>query len=251
LNTISRTAAERLALAHYGEIARIGKVLASPVRLRLLDLLRQGAWSVEALAQSAGVSVANTSQHLQHMRSARLVAAGRHGQFVEYRLADESVSLVFGALRDLAEALLPGMDRLRRELRLLSPEEREDLLSHIRRHDVTLLDVRPAHEYRAGHLPGARSIPLAELASRVGEIPRDREVVAYCRGPYCPMASEAVAILAAAGFRAHHLDLGVPELRRRRFRVVTGDGAPADRRRASRLGPGTSNITLGDARRTR
>ena len=247
----TRTFTESLALTHYGELARIGKVLASPVRLQLLDLLRQGPLNVEALAEAAGVSVANASQHLQQMRSARLVATERRGQQVEYRLADESVSFLFGALRELAEALLPELDRLRRELHALSPEEREELLSRIRRGEVTLLDVRPAHEYRAGHLPGARSIPLAELSSRLDELPRDREVVAYCRGPYCPLASEAVAVLAAAGYRARHLDLGVPELRRR-FRVITGDGAPGQGRRASGVAARTPNpSTVRAARRPR
>ncbi len=214
---------ESSARAHYGELARIGKVLASPVRLHLVDLLRQGPRSVEALAEAAGASVANTSQHLQLLRSAKLVAAERRGQRIEYRLADEDVSRVFDALRRLAEALLPEMDRLRRELRVLDPAERERLLTRVRRGAVTLLDVRPADEYRAGHLPGAHSIPLGVLRTRLFEIPRDREVVAYCRGPYCPLAVEAVAILEAAGYQARHLDLGVPELRARRFRIVSGD----------------------------
>jgi rhodanese-related sulfurtransferase/predicted transcriptional regulator len=219
-----------LALAHYGELARIGKAFASPVRLQLLDLLRQGARNVEDLAEAAGLSVANSSQHLQQMRAARLVQAERQGKHVAYRLADEGVSLVFGALRRLAEALLPEMDRLRRELGVLAEEEREELLGLIRSGQVTLLDVRPEEEYRAGHLPGARSIPLAQLPARLSEIPRGREVVAYCRGPYCPMASDAVAVLSAAGFRARHLDLGVPDLRRRRIRLETGP-APAPRAR--------------------
>ncbi len=165
------------------------------------------------------------------MRSARIVAAERQGQRVQYRLAGEGVSLVFGALRNLAESLLPEMDRLRGELGVLAPEEREELLSRIRRGEVTLLDVRPVAEYQAGHLPGARSIPLQELRARLSEVPRDREVVAYCRGPYCPMATDAVTVLAAAGYRARHLDLGVPDLRARRIRLVAGGGAPARSRR--------------------
>ena len=231
MTKVARTPSQQLALAHYGEIARIGKALASPVRLQLLDLLRQGSRSVEALAQAAGVTVANSSQHLQQMRSARIVAAERQGQRVQYRLAGEGVSLVFGALRNLAESLLPEMDRLRGELGVLAPEEREELLSRIRRGEVTLLDVRPVAEYQAGHLPGARSIPLEELRARLSEVPRDREVVAYCRGPYCPMATDAVTVLAAAGYRARHLDLGVPDLRARRIRLVAGGGAPARSRR--------------------
>jgi rhodanese-related sulfurtransferase/DNA-binding transcriptional ArsR family regulator len=217
------------ALAHYGELARLGKALASPVRLRIIDLLRQGPRRVEDLAAATGESVANSSRHLQQMRAARLVHADREGRHVRYRLAGERVSEAFGMLRGLAEALLPELDRLRRELGVLDPAEREPLLERIRRGEVTLLDVRPADEYRAGHLPGARSIPLEELPSRLGEIPRGREVVAYCRGPYCPMAAEAVDVLAAAGFRARHLDLGVPELRARGFEVATGPAGPPKR----------------------
>jgi rhodanese-related sulfurtransferase len=226
-----------LALSHYAELARIGKVLGSPVRLQIVDLLRQGARSVEALAGAAGLSVANASQHLQQMRRARVVDAARRGQFVEYRLADEGVSRAFAALRDLAEALLPEMDRLRSELSVLDPDEREELLAAIRRDEVTLVDVRPAAEFRAGHLPGAHSVPLDELRGRLRELPRDREIVAYCRGPYCTLAATAVRILCQAGFRARHLDLGIPDLRARRFRISTGDPqsrrtGPAARRRS-------------------
>jgi len=207
-----------LARSHYGELARIGKALGSPTRLQLLDLLRQGARTVESLAYAAGVSVANSSQHLQQMRSARLVSAERKGKHVEYRLSDESVSAAFATLRDLAELLLPEMLLLQRELGVLEPAERERILAQVRAGAVTLLDVRPLEEFQAGHLPGARSVPLGELAGRLTELPRDREVVAYCRGPYCSMATEAAALLRAAGFRARHLDLGVPDLSRRRVR---------------------------------
>ena len=232
LNTAAATA-RRAALAHYDELARIGKVLSSPVRLRLLDLLRQGARNVESLAEAAGVSVANASQHLQQMRAARLVEPEKRGQRVEYRLAAESVSQVFAALRDLAEAILPEMDRLRHDLAALGAEEREALLARLR--EVTLLDVRPVEEYRAGHLPGARSIPLSQLRTRLAEIPRGREVVAYCRGPYCSLASEAVAMLRAAGYRANHLDLGAPDLRARGVRLavaVETGGRPGSGRRS-------------------
>jgi rhodanese-related sulfurtransferase/DNA-binding transcriptional ArsR family regulator len=222
----SSAIARRAALAHYDELARIGKVLASPVRLRLLDLLRQGSRNVESLAEAAGVSVANSSQHLQQMRAARLVEADKQGQHVEYRLASEGVSHVFGALRDLAEAVLPEMDRLRRDLGALADGERQALLARIRSGEVTLLDVRPAEEYRAGHLPGARSIPLPELRARLGEIPRGREVVAYCRGPYCDMASEAAAVLRTAGYHASHLDLGAPDLRARGVRLSAVPAVP-------------------------
>ncbi len=234
LGTQPRDARREAALAHYGEMARLGKALASPVRLRILDLLRQGPRRVEDLAAAAGETVANSSRHLQQMRGARLVHAEREGRHVRYRLAGEGVSHVFGVLRGLAEALLPELDRLRRELDVLEPDPRDTLLARILRDEVTLLDVRPAEEYRAGHLPGARSIPLDELPSRLAELPRDREVVAYCRGPYCPMATEAVDVLTAAGFRARHLDLGVPDLRARGFAVATGDGAPSAARTTRR-----------------
>ena len=222
------------AAAHYGEIARLGRALASPVRLRILDLLRQGARSVEALAEAAGVSLANSSQHLQQMRTAGLVVGERQGQRVEYRLATEDVSAAFAALRDLAEVVRPEMDRLGRELGVLSPAERRDLLRRIRAGDVTLVDVRPPEEFRAGHLPGAQSLPLAELRARLGDLPRGPEVVAYCRGPYCTMARDAVALLESAGFRARHLDLGVPDLRVLGHPVAQGDASAAERRPARR-----------------
>lgn len=205
------------AVAHYGEVARIGKVLASPTRLRLLDLLRQAPRSVETIAELAGLSVANASQHLKEMRSAGLVTTTRRGHFVEYRLASEQVSRLFCAVRDLAEALLPEMDRVRAELGMLPEAERDEILRRIRRREVTLLDVRPAREFEAGHVAGAQSVPLEELRRRIGEIPRNREVVACCRGPYCTLAAEAVELLRKAGYRARHLDLGPPDLRERGF----------------------------------
>ncbi len=218
--------ARALARSHYGELARIGKALGSPIRLQLLDLLRQGARTVEALATEAGISVANSSQHLQQLRSARLVSAERKGKHVEYRLSGASVSAAFGTLRDLAEQLLPEMQRLRRELGVLEPAEREEILARVRAGSVTLLDVRPREEFEAEHLPGARSVPLDELADRVGEIPRERDVVAYCRGPYCTMATEAVAFLRGAGFRARHLDLGGPDLSRAAVRPSASSRPP-------------------------
>ncbi|MFT3912699.1 MAG: metalloregulator ArsR/SmtB family transcription factor [Anaeromyxobacteraceae bacterium] len=236
----------------------MGKVLGSPVRLLLLDLLRQGPRSVETLAEAAGLPVANASQHLQHMRRARVIAAEQRGRFTVYRLAAENVSAVFAALRLLAEDLLPEMDRLRGELSVLGPEEREELLEAIRRDAVTLVDVRPVEEFRAGHLPGAHSMPLAELRERLAELPREREIVAYCRGPYCTLAGTAVRILEQAGFRARHLDLGVPDLRARRFRIASGDAAqprraaPPTRRAVRTSKPSTSKLSTSRPRtRTR
>jgi DNA-binding transcriptional ArsR family regulator/rhodanese-related sulfurtransferase len=234
LNVTASDQRRRRALAHYEELARIGKVLASPVRLRLLDLLRQGSRNVDELAEAAGATVANSSRHLQQMRSARLVRAEREGKNVRYRIADESVSAAYGLLRGLAESVLPEMDLLRRELGALEAGEREELLGRIARSEVTLVDTRPVEEFRAGHLPGARSMPLEELPGRVHEIPREREVVAYCRGPYCPMATRAVEILRAAGYRARHLDLGIPDLRARAVAITSGEGAERVKRPAGR-----------------
>jgi DNA-binding transcriptional ArsR family regulator/rhodanese-related sulfurtransferase len=226
LNVRTTVATRRIAVTHYDEVARIGKALSSPVRLRLLDLLRQGSRNVDELAEAVEESVANSSRHLQLMRAAHLVRAEREGKHVRYALADDAVSRAFGVLRGLAETLLPGMELIRREMGAVDAAAREELIAQIEAGEVTLVDTRPAREFEEGHLPGARSIPLDELSRRVGELPRDREVVAYCRGPYCPMAAEAVAILSAAGFRARHLDLGVPDLAPRLAAVPGASRSP-------------------------
>ncbi len=219
------------ALAHYAQLARIGKALGSQTRLRLLDLLRQGPRSVEALAGLAGLTVPNASQHLQELRRAGLLIATRRGHFVEYRLAAEDVSRLFAGLRELAEAVLPEMDRVRAELGVLDEERRAELLRRIRKREVTLLDVRPEEEFRAGHLPGARSLPLEQLRRRLPEIPREREVIAYCRGPYCTMAAEAVELLRRAGYRAHPLDLGAPDLGARGLLLEVVNSEPPEGKR--------------------
>jgi DNA-binding transcriptional ArsR family regulator len=240
---IKSTPARQASLAHYGELARLGKALSSPARLQILDLLRNGSRSVEGLADATGLSVANSSRHLQQLRAARIVSASRDGRHVRYRLADEGVSRAFGALRGLAEVLLPEMDRLRRELGALDAAERTSLLARIRSGDVTLVDVRPEEEFLQGHLPGARSIPLPELPGRLSEVRRDRDVVAYCRGPYCPLAREAADLLVAAGYRARHLDLGVPDLREPAPGAgdPTATSAPRRSLRGGPKGPRTPN----------
>jgi len=200
------------ALAHYEELARLGKAVASPVRLQLIDLLRQGPRSVEVLAAQSGVSTANVSQHLQQLRAAHLVANEKQGQRIVYRLASQDVSRFFMCLRQLGESLLPELDRLRDALQVSTEPERAVLLQRIEDGEVTLLDVRPAEEWEAEHLPGAINIPLDELSGRLGELEHATDVVAYCRGPYCPMALTAVDVLRGAGFRAEHLDLGPPDL---------------------------------------
>lgn len=210
----------------YAQFARVGKALSAPKRLELLDLLSQGPRTVEALAREAAISVANASQHLQILRSARLVDGDKRGHFVEYRIADSQVSHFYVVLRELAEARLAEIEQVTRayieERDALEQVPGEELLRRIRAGEVTVLDVRPVAEYEAGHLPGALSVPLPELPQRIGEIPAGREVVAYCRGPYCVMAIEAVAVLRQKGFRAHRLEEGVQDWRARGWLVEAG-----------------------------
>lgn len=207
----------------YEQFARIGKALSAPKRLELLDLLCQGPRTVESLAQQASISVANASQHLQVLRAARLVETEKKGLYVEYRVADHEVSRCFLSMRQLAETRLPEIDQVTRayfEPRgAVEAIERDELLRRVRKGEVTVLDVRPVEEYRAGHIPGAISIPVAELKARLADLPKDSEIVAYCRGPWCVMAVEAVELLRAKGFEAHRLELGVPEWRARGWRV--------------------------------
>ena len=214
----------------YEQLGRIGKAVSSPRRLELLDLLAQGPRTVEVLAREAGLGMANTSQHLGALRAAELVTAERQGTFVTYRLASVEVADFFRALRQLAESRLAEIERLTRDFLeargVLEPVDRETLLGRVRRGEVTVLDVRPSEEYGAGHIPGALSVPLADLEQRLAELPRDREVVAYCRGPYCVLAVEAVRLLRAHGFRAVRLEDGVPDWRARGFDVARVEAAP-------------------------
>ena len=209
----------------YEQVARLGKAASAPKRLELLDLLCQGPRSVEALALQAGISLANASQHLQVLRGARLVDAEKKGLRVEYRLASEDVCQFFLTLRGLAESRLTEIDQVTREYfesrGAMEAVEGEELLRRVRDGEVTVLDVRPAEEYRAGHIPGALSVPVSELKARLRELPKAREIVAYCRGPYCVMALEAVQLLRAKGFEAHRMEQGVVDWRARGWRVVT------------------------------
>jgi rhodanese-related sulfurtransferase len=218
--------------------AETGKAVASPRRLELLDLLAQGPRTVEALAREVSQTIANTSQHLQVLRGARLVEADKRGLYVTYRLAGEEVTRFCLALRQLAESRTEELERAARgfleERGQGEPVDQEALLARIRRGEVTLLDVRPEEEYHAGHIPGALSLPLAELEHRLSALPRRREVVAYCRGPYCVMAIEAIARLRARGYRASRLEAGVPDWRARGYRVERGAGPGRSRQRSQR-----------------
>ena len=202
--------------ALFDEFARAAKALASGRRIELVDVLANGERSVEALAREVGLSVANTSQHLQVLRQAGLVATRREGTSVHDRLAGPEVFEFWQALRTLAASRLAEVERLaaayvgaRDEL---EPVTREELARRLQDgNQLVVLDVRPAAEHAAGHLPGAVSIPVGELRRRLAELPGGREVVAYCRGPYCAFAHEAVAVLREAGFSARRLEDGLPE----------------------------------------
>lgn len=211
----------------YEQLARVGQALASGSRLALLDLLRQGPRTVEALAQEAGLTLANASQHLKVLRQARLVESEKHGVHVSYRLGGLPVEDFYRSLRTLAETRLAEVQEIARAFaakhRSLEPVDAERLLERVRTGQVTVLDVRPVEEYRAGHIPGAVSVPLDELRLRLRKLPKGREIVAYCRGPYCVLAPQAVRILRARGRSAFAIRDGVGEWRARGWPVTVGE----------------------------
>jgi rhodanese-related sulfurtransferase len=209
----------------YEQFARIGRALANPHRLELLDLLAQGERTVEDLARESSLSVANASQHLQTLRAAHLVAVRRDGLYAYYRLADPRVFDLWHTLRLLGDAQLAEIDHLVRtflhDRDRLEPMSLQELRQHHATESIVVVDVRPDVEYHAGHIPGARSIPIAELAARLEELPKDQPIVAYCRGPYCVFSDEAVAMLLDHGYTAYRLREGFPEWRAHGFPVVT------------------------------
>jgi rhodanese-related sulfurtransferase/DNA-binding transcriptional ArsR family regulator len=199
----------------YGQFGRIGKALSNPHRIEMLDLLAQREWSVEALATEVGLTVANASAHLQVLREARLVESRKDGLYVHYRVSDDVVLDLSRALRRVAETQLAEVDRLvesymggRADMEPLGFEE---LRARMREGSVVLIDVRPREEYAAGHIAGAVSVPYDEVEQRLTELPRDREIVAYCRGPYCVFADQAVEALRDRRRRARRLEAGYPE----------------------------------------
>jgi rhodanese-related sulfurtransferase len=215
------------------QFARIGRAVASPARLELLDLLAQGEKPVDTLARQAGLSVTNTSNHLKELRNAALVATRKEGVQVHYRLADPAVHDFLRCLQDIATRRLVEarriLDESFREPGSLRPLGAQELWERLGSGEVLVLDVRPEDEYASGHLPGALSVPAAELERRLTELPRDREVVAYCRGPYCVMALEALEVLGAHGFRARRMEVGMPDWRALGLPVAVGSaGAGAE-----------------------
>jgi rhodanese-related sulfurtransferase/DNA-binding transcriptional ArsR family regulator len=199
----------------YDQFSRIGRALASPARLEILDLLSQGEKPVEQIAAHTRLGIKNASAHLRALREARLVESRKESPYVLYRLADEAVLRLVRELQGLARHRLAEVEQITR-LYFESPSEMDgvnmgELERRLHAGDVTVLDVRPADEYRAGHIPGAVSMPMSELERRLAEIPRDRPVIAYCRGPFCVLAVEAVETLRRKGFAAQRMESGVPD----------------------------------------
>ena len=212
--------------ALFAQFAAVAKAAAHPHRLELLEQLAQGERSVEVLADRTRVSVANASQHLQQMRRAGLVAARREGKFVFYRLADDAVLGLLASLRRIAELQSAEVERVVRSYfngrDRLEAVSRLELMDRLKAGIVTVLDVRPEDEFALGHLPGAINLPLGELEKRLIDLDPDREIVAYCRGPYCVLSYEAVAMLRARGFKVRRLEDGLPEWRAAGLPVEVG-----------------------------
>lgn len=214
----------------FGQFARVGKALSNGNRLELLEFLAQGERSVDELARVSGLSVANTSQHLQQLRQAGLVINRKDGLKVYYWVSGDDVIGLLDALRTVAERHLAEVERLVDSYLTvkdsLEPLPREELLARVRDGLVTVIDVRPVEEFAAGHVPGAINVPLAELEQRLGELRQDQEIVAYCRGPHCVLAFDAVARLREQGLRARRLQDGYPEWKTAGLPVETGHGGP-------------------------
>lgn len=210
----------------YGQFARIGKALGNPHRLELLELVAQGERTVDALATESGLTMANASQHLQALREAGLVDSRKEGLFVHYRLADPAVFELSKSLRTVAERRLAELDRLVRDhfgdRSDPEPVPMKELLERARKGDVVILDTRPAHEFAAGHIVGALSVPVEDLQERLRKLPKTKEYVAYCRGPYCIYADRAVELLRKNGRRARRLTDGFPEWKAAGLPVESG-----------------------------
>ena len=199
----------------YEHVARIGKAISSPKRLELIELLAQGEKTVETLAEQARIDMRLASAHLRALREARLVETRREGKFIHYRLSGPDVAQLWVNVREVAEEHLVelrlALDQMAASPDALSSESRESLLAKARSGDIVVIDVRPEAEYVAGHLPFARSLPLAELEKRLADLPAGKEIVAYCRGPFCLMSDEAVKLLRQRGYTAHKITDGVSE----------------------------------------
>lgn len=211
----------------YEQFSRIGKAVSSPKRLELLDLICQGPRTVEALARESSQTIANTSRHLHILRGASLIEGHKDGLYVVYQIADLAVCEFFRSMRLLAVNRLADIEQIKR--RFLDGREgleavaREELIESVRSKSVMVIDVRPVEEFQAGHIPGAISVPLQELESRLAEFPKDKEIVAYCRGPFCVLVIEAVETLQAKGYQAIRMEDGVQDWRARGYDIAVGD----------------------------
>lgn len=199
----------------YDELARITKALANPHRLEIIELLAQGDYSVEQLSYYTNLSIANASQHLQRLKTAQLVEVTRKGNFIHYRLANPNVFKVWKALRELGVERISSIEKLVRDFRnskfQLESVTIDDLIRKIESGKVTILDVRPESEYKKGHIANSVSIPFDQLSERLRELPKRNEIIAYCRGPFCVYADDAVALLNKAGYKAKRLEEGYPD----------------------------------------
>jgi rhodanese-related sulfurtransferase len=199
----------------YEQVARIGKAVSSSKRLELLEILAQGEKTVELLAAEASIDIKLASAHLKVLKEARLVETRRDGRYIAYRLSGEDVGALWVNLRTVAEEhlveLKVAMERIFAAPEKLDTETRRSLLEKARRGEVVVIDVRPSNEYANGHLPFARSMPLDEIRQRIKELPPDKDIVAYCRGPFCMMSAEAVELLKKHGYRAKKIADGTPE----------------------------------------
>jgi rhodanese-related sulfurtransferase len=222
---MEKTAKQAFKAELYGEFARIGKALSSGRRLELLELLAQGERTVEELARETEMSLANASQHLQILRQAQLIEGRRAGTYIHYCLRDERVLRLWLSLREVGEKQIAEIERVvstffedRAALQAMTSTE---LRERLKSGSIVVVDVRPEREYRAGHVQGARSIPVEELEARLRELPKKRTIVAYCRGPYCVFADEAVRLLRERGYKAVRLEEGFPEWKMRGFAIET------------------------------
>ena len=201
----------------YAQFSRVAKAASNPKRIELLELLAQAERSVEELAAASGMDFSNTSAQLQVLSRARLVESRRDGKRIHYRLADETVPRFLVALREISRSRLAEVEQVARDYFQardeLEPIGSAELMDRLTRRQVLVIDVRPSEEFAAGHIPGALSVPLSELKARLPELSREAEIVAYCRGPYCVLAPQALEILRRAGFRARRLNEGLPEWR--------------------------------------